>query len=248
MSIIFNFNEAAINNVQIEKKPSTYLQGNTINTVTLKECKAIDMDTKNGKLKVLEFIFANKDGLVYSDRVFEPRSKERVANQSGFPSPSEYDYFMTKIKMYARVMAPKLFETMNSGKLPVVSSWDQLIALLAKQFNNDLLGKKEFKLKLLKNKDNFATVPRYFLSINKDGEMYVSSRFIGELTDDVDFTKNELKNIEEKEKYTPTAMPNIAPTKDDVLDMTSGAVIPANDTPAQTTFGGGASEAWESLL
>ena len=248
MSIIFNFNEATINNVQIEKKPSTYLQGNTINTVTLKECKSLDMDTKNGKLKVLEFIFANKEGLVYSDRVFEPRSKERVANQSGFPSPSEYDYFMTKIKMYARVMAPKLFETMNSGKLPVVSSWDQLIVLLAKQFNNDLLGKKEFKLKLLKNKDNFATVPRYFLSINKDGEMYVSSRFIGELTDDVDFTKNELKNIEEKEKYTPTTMPNIAPTKDDVLDMKNGPVIPTNDTPSQTPFGGGASEAWESLL
>ena len=74
MSISFNFNEATFSNLQIEKKPSTYLQGNTINIVTLKECKAIDLDTKNGKLKVLEFTFANKDGLVYSDRVFEPRS------------------------------------------------------------------------------------------------------------------------------------------------------------------------------
>ena len=202
---------------------------------------------KNGKLKVLEFTFANKDGLVYSDRVFEPRSKERVANQSGYPSPSEYDYFMTKIKMYARVMAPKLFETMNSGKLPVVSSWDQLTVLLAKQFNNDLLGKKEFKLKLLKNRDNFATVPRYFLSINKDGEMYISSRFIGELTDDVDFTKSESKNIEEKAKYTPTAMPNVAPSKDDVLDTVTGDIIAPSSEP-QAPFGGGASDSWESLL
>lgn len=247
MSISFNFNETAFSNLQIEKKPSTYLQGNTINIVTLKECKAIDLDTKNGKLKVLEFTFANKDGLVYSDRVFEPRSKERVANQSGYPSPSEYDYFMTKIKMYARVMAPKLFETMNSGKLPVVSSWDQLTVLLAKQFNNDLLGKKEFKLKLLKNRDNFATVPRYFLSINKDGEMYISSRFIGELTDDVDFTKSESKTIEEKAKYTPTAMPNVAPTKDDVLDTVTGDIIAPSSEP-QVPFGGGASDSWESLL
>ena len=102
-------------------------------------------------------------------------------------------------------------------------------------------------MKLLKNRDNFATVPRYFLSINKDGEMYISSRFIGELTDDVDFTKSESKTIEEKAKYTPTAMPNVAPSKDDVLDTVTGDIIAPSSEP-QAPFGGGASDSWESLL
>ena len=71
--------------------------------------------------------------------------------------------------------------------------------------------------------------------------------FIGELTDDVDFTKNETKTIEEKAKYTPTAMPNVAPSKDDVLDTVTGDIIAPSSEP-QAPFGGGASDSWESLL
>ena len=63
----------------------------------------------------------------------------------------------------------------------------------------------------------------------------------------VDFTKSESKNIEEKAKYTPTAMPNVAPSKDDVLDTVTGDIIAPSSEP-QAPFGGGASDSWESLL
>ena len=248
MSITFNFNDDSLN-VRIEKKAPIYLQGNEIHKTHLKECKAHEIDTKNGKVKVIEFTFENEEGLIYSDRVFEPRSKERVANANGYLSPSDYDYFMTKMRMYSRVMAPKLFEMMNANKLPAVTGWDQLITILAKQFNNDLIGKKEFQLKLVKNKDGWACVPRFFLSINKDGEMYVSSRFIGELEEPIEFNKSELKNIKEKEAYTPTSMKDIAPTKDDVMDMISGQVITTEEAKVDSApFGGGTSQEWESLL
>ena len=42
-------------------------------------------------------------------------------------------------------------------------------------------------------------------------------------------------------------MPNVAPTKDDVLDTVTGDIIAPSSEP-QVPFGGGASDSWESLL
>jgi len=245
----FNFSDSSLN-VQIEKKAATRLHGNLIHKVVLKSCSVDDLDTKNGKVKVLSFTFEGADGLVYVDNIFEPRSQERKQNDKGYTNPSEYDMFMTKIRIYSKILAPKLFDLMNAGKLPPVNGWEQLTTMLSKQFQVAITSRKEFQIKLLKNNDGWPTLPRYFLSFNKDGEMYISSRFIAEVDDILEFTKSEAKKINEEQTFTPSKMPNIAPTKDDVMDMVTGITGNANPQAVAPNkdFGGGEQPDWSDLL
>lgn len=222
------------NEISLPSK-STYLKANEIHIVHLKDVQVADTNTKLGMKKTLKFFFENKDCLVYEDTVFEPRSAERKTSTNGYPQASEYEMFMAKTRLYASIFAPKLLDDMDAHKLPKTTNWDGLITLLQKYYTEGVRSKKEFKLKLISNTAGYATVPGFFLGVNKNDEIYFRNRFVGELTDDIKFTDAELKKIEEQKAIQPTKISDILPTKDDVTntDGTIGTQIGA--------IGGGAS-------
>lgn len=244
MAIPYNFSDPNTQ-VSISKGP-THLQANTIHEVHIKSAIPVDIDTKNGKMKILSIVFENSEGLIHDDRIFEPRSQERKPGKNGALNPSEYDSFMTKIRLYARVFAPKLFALMNDGKMPVTSSWDQLITMLAKSFEEGIKAKTVFKIKLLKNGD-FSTIPRFFLKFNKNNELFISTKFISAIDEPLEFSDYELNRIKEEQALKPTKMQDFIPTKDDVMDMSTG-VVPAPSQESTSPFGGGQSDDLERLM
>lgn len=222
---MLTFDLSASDNISLPSK-SSHLKAGEIHIVHLKDVQVADISTKNGPKKVLKFVFANNEDMVHEDTVFEPRSAERQTSAQGFPQASEYEVFMAKIRIYASIFAPKLLANMDAHKLPKTTSWDNLIILLQKAFSEGIDSKKEFKLKLVPNGAGYATVPGFFLGVNKSDEIYFRNRFIGELTDDIRFTEAELKKIEEQKAIQPTKIADIIPNADAVTnsDGTVGAI------------------------
>lgn len=246
--INFNFSDDSTK-ISIPSGP-TRLKANTIHNVHVKSVDVVDMDTKNGKMKVLSVVFEDNDGLFYDDRIFEPRSQERKTGTNGKLNPSEYDLFMTKIRLYAKTFAPTLYKIMNDKKLPVTNSWEALITQLSKAFAEGVKAKTVFKLKILKN-GSYPAIPRFFLKFNENGEMFISTKFISSIDEDLEFSEYELKKIKEEEALKPTTMTDI-PVSDVVMDMTKGTAS-VTSTPISTAApipqaGGAQGDEWEKML
>ena len=230
---MMNFDLSNSNVISLPSK-SSHLKANEIHIVHLKDVQVADINTKLGMKKALKFFFANNEDLVHEDTIFEPRSSERKTSTNGFPQASEYEMFMAKVRIYASIFAPKLLDDMDAHKLPKTTNWDGLITLLQKYYTEGIRSKKEFKIKLISNAAGYATIPGFFLGVNKSDEIYFRNRFVGEVSDDIKFTDAELKKIEEQKAIQPTKIVDIIPNADAVTN-TNGTINSIG------TIGGGAS-------
>lgn len=236
--INFNFAEAA-QQVSITSTGGTRLKANQIHKVVCDKCEVREIDTKNGKMKILSFVFADKDGLFYEDTIFEPTSTERKANSFGGVNPSSYDLFMTKIRLYAKTFAPKLYDMLNANKFPATNSWESLITTLCKAYQEGVTAKIPFQIKLMRKPDGWATLPTFFLTFNQKNELYIKNKFIASENETLEFSAKELEKISKEEALVPTKMTDI-PAGDTVFVTGSG--VP------QTQVGGAPKDELSSLL
>ena len=185
--------------------------------------------------KTLRVRFSNADGY-YEETIFfptpadgEPKEYERPdGTKQKFPSNwDRIKFFMAQIMT---VLNPEGYK-----KFCEASSKFKDFEMMANAFIKVLepaMG-KETKLKLMGRTDEsgnvHATLPK-FLSYNRDGQLYISTNFIG---DRVFFSTYEEGLVQKFKNAKPTAMPDLAADplaitpkaeeakKDDVIDLDS---------------------------
>ncbi len=152
---------------------------------------------------------------------------------------SDWDTFNFKIRLYAKVFAPKFYALLRDGKVPNIPSWDKMTEMLVKSFGEGVTNKTMFKLKVLDRESTdgkfYPQIPRYFLlSTERDGKLqfFISNRYIGN-ENEVKFSDWELKKIKEKNDIRPTA-----PDSQDYTGMVPGEVQAplANDSEDINAF------------
>ena len=185
--------------------------------------------------KTLRVRFSNADGY-YEETIFfptpadgEPKGYERPdGTKQKFPSNwDRIKFFMAQVMT---VLNPEGYK-----KFCEASSKFKDFEMMANAFIKVLepaMG-KETKLKLMGRTDEsgnvHATLPK-FLSYNRDGQLYISTNFIG---DRVFFSTYEEGLVQKFKNAKPTAMPDLAADplaitpkaeeakKDDVIDLDS---------------------------
>lgn len=232
----FNFNSAQDSELysSIESTGGKMLKANTIH-----DCFVANVSTRiittsnNGDQKVIDILFSNEEGKTIPDTIWEPRSEERKkVEQNGkvTVNPSEWDLFNFKIRLYAKVFAPKFYNLLKDGKVPPVPNWDKMTEMLVKFFSEGVSSKTMFKLKVLDKETNgvfYPQLPKYFVrSTERDGKLqfFISNRFIGSESE-VKFSPYEEKQIKEKADIKPTA-----PDKDPYAGMTPGEPVKKDDS------------------
>ena len=185
--------------------------------------------------KTLRVRFSNADGY-YEDTIFFPTPADGQPKEYESPDgtkqkfPSNWDRIKFFMAQVMTVLNPEGYK-----KFCEASSKFKDFEMMANAFIKVLepaMG-KETKLKLMGRTDEsgnvHATLPK-FLSYNRDGQLYISTNFIG---DRVFFSTYEEGLVQKFKNAKPTAMPDLAADplaitpkaeeakKDDVIDLDS---------------------------
>lgn len=214
----FNFGEVA-NAAQSTSKP--VLEGNMIHTVKFLGCEARDIagvKNPNATYNVLEIKFANDRGY-FTHTVWEPKPEDfQDRENNGIKNPSNVKAMMQLFTHLICAVNPKLGEQLkNKEKQLTAKDWNSLRQLMVKATES---GKdKEVQIKLIKNKKGIAIFP-YFSNYDRNGELYMSTNFIG---NDLLWTDKELKALE-KAQSTPTT-----PSPADDLPLSQGSEDTSSD-------------------
>ena len=203
----FNFNGSEIANIGVSKGQ---LEGNKIHEVQFDGCEAVEL--KDGTMKVIRIKFSNDEG-TFTHTIFEPRQGDDQDTDGMYgKNPSRIKEMMTLFRHLGHAVCPELPKYIDSIKGSV--SWDQIRNKIV-EVTTPAIGNKT-KIKLLAKKRNYtdpntgeqrerndAVFPSYFLAYNKEGELYMRSKFIG---NGIIFTDKELANIKKQETAKPVSV------------------------------------------
>lgn len=170
------------------------------------------VDKYNGSLSGIEFRFEATDGSgIHNQVLFEPHSDTRTQSQYG-ENPSEVEQFMCKIKQIIDALDPELGKKIEQdGSKFAAPSFEGFITLL-KKYLDKTVGTTT-TIKLVPNKNGFATFPAYVASISRDGNLYMTTKFIGE---NLVLTSREKTAIENAVNAKPTDMQS---KEDELADL-----------------------------
>lgn len=188
--------------------------------------KGID---KAENYNALELRFEAVDGSgVHNERIFEPRSDERTESQYG-PNPSEAEQFMCKVKQVIDALDPNLGKKIETeGDKFQAPSFDGFIALI-KKYLDKVVG-TETSIKLVPTTGNFVGFPGFIARLNKDGNLYMNNRIIG---DDLVLTAKEVKQIENQKTAKPT---NMRKMDDELADLKDDFPVDSSDNEDDFPF------------
>lgn len=198
-----NFN--VDNTIPAVSNASNYLAGDQIHDVLFKSVAQGVVTSKDGRsFNTLDLKFAGVEGGEFTHRIFEPGpdADKRKDNSFGGQNPSGAEQLFATIRHYIAGLNPDFFKKLEDGSQKIqATSWDQFCQVVMKVLSKS--GDKQTQLKLLKNGAGMAEVPGFPLSISREGNLYMTTSFIG---DKLSFTPKELKKIEERAKAAPTNM------------------------------------------
>lgn len=199
----FNFNGSEIANVGASKGQ---LEGNKIHDVQFDGCEAVEL--KDGTMKVLRIKFSNDEG-IFQHVIFEPRDGDDQDTDGVYgKNPSRIKEMMTLLRHLGAAVCPALVEYINSINGSV--TWDQIRKKIVEVTTPAIGAKTKIKLLAKKRTDpntgaerNDAVFPSYFLSYNKEGALYMRTKFIGPR---LVFTDKELTTIKNQENAKPVSV------------------------------------------
>lgn len=200
------FNMGAVKGAQVSNT-TNYLKAG-IHNVIFKGLDKIDGADS------MEVRFEAVDGTgVHNERVFSPRTDERTVSQFG-TNPSEYEQFACKIKQIINaldpILAKQIDEKGESFSAPDFASFVKLL----KKYLDPKVGTTT-QIKLLPTTGSYVGFPAYPARLNKDGGIYMTTKFIGE---DLTLTAKETTLVEAAKNAKPTTMPEIQNT-DELADL-----------------------------
>lgn len=161
----------------------------------------------------MEVQFEAVDGSgTHIERIFEPRSNERKVVSWG-TSASEADNFMCKVKQIIDALDPELSHKIEAdGDKFTAPDFDGFITLLKKYLDKKIGTQTQIKL-VPGNQGNYVHFPQYVARINKDGNLYMGTKVIG---DNLVLTASEKTAIENVVNAKPT---NMSKQDDELADL-----------------------------
>jgi hypothetical protein len=183
------------NTIDVENK-TPRLAGDTIyESVVLKEVKADDITSKAGQsYKTLFLQFADENNSIHEHRFFPPSATEMLVDGTFGKQASDLAHFRFSIQHMIEALNPNLFKQIKEGKKFEIKTWDDMRKFVVKAFTPGL--NNPISLKLLKDKEGYATLPKYPVGVSKEGNMYLKTRFMSNLKEGqkaLVFTEKEKK-------------------------------------------------------
>lgn len=143
----------------------------------------------------------NVDGYgPYQQNFFEPQSADRQEMQWGV-SASQLDHFKITVMEILEAICPDVCAEINAGTKKLTGTFKQIVDAVA-AYTKPYVG-KQTKIKLIPGKDNFCNMPSYPARIDRNGNLGIATRIIG---DNITLTSSELKKIENAATAKPTNM------------------------------------------
>lgn len=202
------FNMGAVKGARVAT-PTAYLRAG-IHNVIFKGISKIDgMDS-------MELRFEAVDGSgVHNERIFAPRTDERSVGQYG-ENPSEAEQFMCKVKQVIDALDPKLSKQIDEkGDAFNAPDFTSFVNLL-KAYLDKAVGTTT-QIKLLPTTGNFVGFPGFPARINRDGNLYMTTLFIG---NNLTLTPKEATLVSTVKTAKPTEMKSeLADLADEVDDL-----------------------------
>jgi hypothetical protein len=149
--------------------------------------------------------FSSEEG-VFEPVIFCPGEKgdERLSGETNgkkWELPSNLESLKFTIAHLLDSLCPENVEKFNKVSWTLPDEFNKLVELLNKALSKAV--NKSTKLKLIGNSKGYASLPN-FVSINKEGEAYISNNWLG---DNVAFSDYEMKQMERQKNAKPTSAP-----------------------------------------
>ena len=203
------FNAQGSVNAQV-RTSATYLQAG-IHNVKFTGVNKGD----NPAYSTIDFAFEDENGAVHTERMFEPTSNERQMNRfnNAVEDPSQAEQFMCKLMHIIHALNPEIHAKIQNGTLKFDPANFDALVVLVKKILDPKVG-TEVQIKLVPN-GRFVGFPGFPASINKDGDLYLKTAFIGQ---DLTLSAYEKAQIDKANQAKPTDMSKTTSTDLDELD------------------------------
>lgn len=158
----------------------------------------------NAAYTTIEFGFEDADGATHTERLFAPTSAERQQNRfnAAIEDPSQAEQFLCKLMHIISALAPDVFEKIQTGKVKFEAGDDfDLLIRMVKKILDPKVG-TEVQIKLVPN-GRFVGFPGFPARIDKNGNLYLSTSFIGQ---DLTLSAWEKAQIDKANTAKPTDM------------------------------------------
>jgi len=164
--------------------------------VVLKEVTVDDMEGKDGtKYETIYLKFEGENGAIHEHRFFKPMETEAIIDGKFGKQASDNTQFMYSILHLIEALNPNLYQQIKDGKKFSVKTWKEMRIWVVSALTAGIDVPKE--LKLVSDSKGYATLPKYPVSVSKNGELYMKTTFIGE---NLSFTKYEQQTIDAQKK------------------------------------------------
>lgn len=169
--------------------------------------KFTGVEKGTGEYSTIEFSFEGIDegevGAIHNERMFEPKSSERTPNRfnSAISDPSPAEQFMCKLMHVIAALNPEAHKKIQDGTAKFAPSDFTTLIKLVKKILDPVVG-TEVQIKLLPN-GRFCGFPGFPAKISRNGDLYLSTSFIGE---DLTLSAYEKSQIDKVNSAQPTNM------------------------------------------
>lgn len=182
------------------------------------------------RFTAIEFTFTAENGAQHNARLFAPTSDERKPNRfdPNIEDPSQAEQFMCKLMHIISALDPTTYKQIQDGILSFApSNFDNLVKLV-KRILDPKVG-TEVQIKLIPN-NSFAAFPSYPARIDKNGDLYLTTSFIGH---DLTLSAYEKQQIDKALDAKPTPIRNTSELDEIQKDLEEGA---ADDDDSDLPF------------
>lgn len=164
---------------------------------------------KNGQTYKTMKLTLDVDGFgEFSHNFFEPTSAERSAGTYG-ENPSQVEHFMVAVRQIVDALSSEIGEMIDNDNIMINGkhikkdglSFDQLVKVIA-ALTKPYAG-TELEVKLVPQSNGFAAIPGFPAKISRNGELGISTRFIGH---NLVMNQSEQRKLDAAKNAQPTNM------------------------------------------
>lgn len=200
------------NTIDVESKTLRLAGDQIYESVMLKEVKAEELVSKTGtSFKTIYLQFQDENNVMHEHRFFPPSSTDLIVDGTFGKQASDLAHFRYAIQHMIESLNPNLFKQIKEGKKFEIKNWEEMRKFVVKAFIPGL--NIPVSLKLLKDKDGYATIPKYPVGMSKEGNLYLKTRFISNVKEGqkpLVFTEKEKKAMTVAASAIPSNMSNVS--------------------------------------
>ena len=208
---MFDFN--GTENIKINESAGSFLKSG------IHKVKFVSLEYITGTgWEAMDVKFNSTSGSgTHSERVFAPKDDIRKDNRFGGKNASPKDHFICKWKQILMAISPDTIKQIDAGTLSVSANSFKGFVTKLSALVVDSVG-VETSIKLVPGKDNNVQFPGFPGSINKEGNLFIKNKFIGE---NLALTDAEIKEISNRSNAAPTKAADLNDLEDELSDTSS---------------------------